>query len=156
MGNTDGEFGLCKTSTNFMFSNKRVVIIGAGEPVVASLLKQNISHLSFVNRTVSNAEKLVQDFTHLFDGVDVDINSTTDNMLNEQLRHADIVINTTPLGMKPYEHDLPLLSTEWMHGDQLCYDVIYNPNQTLFLKEALKKGCTIMNGWALASQAGIF
>ncbi len=58
----------------------------------------------------------------------------------------DLIINTTPVGMSPDISDGPPIPYEHFHKDQHVYDLIYNPEKTLFLAEAEKQGAKIKNG----------
>jgi shikimate dehydrogenase len=57
-----------------------------------------------------------------------------------------IVVNCTPLGMHPLENDMPRIKYDLLTNKHLVYDCIYNPERTLFLQEAAKQDCRIMNG----------
>jgi shikimate dehydrogenase len=57
-----------------------------------------------------------------------------------------IIINTTPLGMAPYNKKQPNLPYQLISSDHLLYDLIYNPEKTLFLKHGERQGATIKNG----------
>jgi len=51
---------------------------------------------------------------------------------------ADILIDTTPVGMHPNVDDDAIVSAEDMHEDLVVFDAVYNPNQTSLIKEAIK------------------
>lgn len=57
-----------------------------------------------------------------------------------------LIINTTPLGMSPYEDYCPLLPYRFLDSRYFIFDLIYNPKKTLFLTRAEERGATIMNG----------
>lgn len=57
-----------------------------------------------------------------------------------------LIINTTPLGMSPNIDKCPSLLYEHITSDHFCFDLVYNPAQTLFLKKALQQGSRIKNG----------
>ena len=54
------------------------------------------------------------------------------------LGDADILINTTPVGMHPNVDVDPIASSDKMHEDLVVFDAVYNPNETVLLKEAIK------------------
>ncbi len=58
----------------------------------------------------------------------------------------ELVINATPVGMSPNVDDGPPIPYESFHEGQFVYDLIYNPQKTLLLKEAEKRGARIKNG----------
>ena len=58
----------------------------------------------------------------------------------------NLIINTTPLGMSPSIKNKPEIPYEWLNEKYFLYDLIYNPEKTIFLSEGLKMGCKIKNG----------
>lgn len=62
------------------------------------------------------------------------------------LNNAKIIINTTPLGMYPNVNTYPELPYKAIKQDHICYDLIYNPDETQFLKKAKLQGATTING----------
>lgn len=60
-----------------------------------------------------------------------------------------LIVNTTPLGMMPYEREAPSLPYHLFTPGHLAYDLIYNPAETLFLKQAKQQGAVIMNGLSM-------
>jgi len=57
-----------------------------------------------------------------------------------------LVINTTPVGMYPAVDQSPQLPYEAVTADHFFFDLVYNPEKTLFLQNAEKKGAEIENG----------
>lgn len=74
------------------------------------------------------------------------------NTINYQEIDQDImdthhlIVNTTPLGMYPGVEEHPPLPYEWMTSKHHCYDLIYNPAETSFLKKAAAHHATVQNG----------
>ncbi len=62
------------------------------------------------------------------------------------MEQADIIVNTTPLGMFPNVEDSPSVPYELMNEKHLVIDLIYNPEKTLFLKQAQQHSAQIQNG----------
>lgn len=58
---------------------------------------------------------------------------------------ADILVNCTPLGMSPNVNDTPF-AANWMREGMLVFDSVYNPENTLLLKEARERGCRTVSG----------
>ena len=74
-----------------------------------------------------------------------------DNILFKDLKPHHIkdnllIINTTPLGMTPHIDECPPIPYEEITDDHLLYDLIYNPEKTIFLQKGEEKGATIKNG----------
>ena len=57
-----------------------------------------------------------------------------------------MVVNTTPLGTYPKTDTCPPFPFEWLRPEHLVYDLIYNPPETLLLRRAAERGCTVKNG----------
>jgi len=71
----------------------------------------------------------------------------TYNMLDKDIIAAHtIIINTSPLGMYPQVDAAPPIPYELITKHHLLYDLIYNPAETLFLKQGAAKGAAIKNG----------
>lgn len=69
-------------------------------------------------------------------------NDLDENLIN----NFRIIVNTTPLGMFPSTERCPELPYNELNANHLCYDLIYNPPLTLFLKKCLEAGAYIKNG----------
>lgn len=69
-----------------------------------------------------------------------------DDLDQELLRHHTVLINTTPLGMYPNVEQAIPINYSALGAQHLAYDLIYNPVETLFLKNAKAQGATIKNG----------
>ncbi len=59
---------------------------------------------------------------------------------------ANLLINTTPLGMHPVTENMPPINYDLIAKDHYVYDLIYNPARTMFLQKAEMRGATIKNG----------
>lgn len=57
-----------------------------------------------------------------------------------------IIVNTTPLGMYPHVDEAPDIPYDSLGPDHLCYDLLYNPDVTLFMKKARERGAEVKNG----------
>ena len=157
--NTDGEGFLLALNEelNFNFSDKNIVVIGAGgsaKSIIFSLSQQNIKTLTILNRTLSKAK----DITEKLDNDTVtqcfELSSTLTENCQKVLNQADLVINTTSIGMYPNVNMSPLPHYDWAHQNQYFYDIIYNPKETRFLIEAKKKHATILNGLSMLAGQG--
>jgi shikimate dehydrogenase len=70
--------------------------------------------------------------------------------LNEHMMSAfKLIVNTTPLGMFPNINEYPNIPYQYITTQHLCYDVIYNPEATLFLQKAKEQGATTINGLSM-------
>lgn len=74
-------------------------------------------------------------------------NSFLYSELNEHVLNAfKLIVNCTPLGMYPKTEVFPDIPYEFLTPQHLIYDLIYNPEQTLFLQKGKEKGAVIING----------
>ncbi|MFI5138387.1 MAG: shikimate dehydrogenase family protein [Sphingobacteriales bacterium] len=78
----------------------------------------------------------------------------TGNLLFDDLTVADIeqhklIINTTPVGTSPNIGECPPIPYEGISNEHLLYDLIYNPEKTLFLKKGEEQGAVIKNGYEM-------
>lgn len=71
---------------------------------------------------------------------------TYDEMSAEMIAQCKLIVNTTPLGMYPATETVPAIPYEGIGKDHLLYDLVYNPQKTIFLTSGEEKGATIKNG----------
>ena len=64
----------------------------------------------------------------------------------EQIKHHKLIINTSPLGMYPEINNCPNIPYQFLSAEHLCMDLIYNPEETLFLNKAKAHGAITKNG----------
>lgn len=67
-------------------------------------------------------------------------------VMEELLQEHKLIINTTPLGMFPNMAVAPAISYKDLTPDHLLYDLVYNPEQTEFLKSGQAQGARTKNG----------
>lgn len=60
-----------------------------------------------------------------------------------------LIINTSPLGMYPNTNESPPIAYDAISAKHHLYDLVYNPTETLFMKNGLAKGATVQNGLAM-------
>lgn len=71
---------------------------------------------------------------------------TYEEVTPELVKEYNVIINCTPVGMYPHADECPKLPYEAMDTHTLLYDLIYNPDETLFLKRGREQGATVKNG----------
>lgn len=145
--NTDGIGAIKAIEEVESIKNKNVVIAGAGgasRAISFYIAKYNADKLTILNRNVSKAEKLSCDVSNsqLIDDVSFDSISQIESYLDD----ADILIDTTPVGMDPHINDEPIVTAENMHEDLVVFDAVYNPNETVLIKQAIKAGARPVYG----------
>jgi len=70
--------------------------------------------------------------------------------LNETaISQFPLIVNTTPLGMFPDTDKFPPIPYEFLTENHFLYDLIYNPEETIFLKKGREKGAITQNGLSM-------
>ncbi len=71
---------------------------------------------------------------------------TYEELTPEVMKEHLVIVNTTPVGMYPHIDCCPDIPYECLTPDHLCYDLIYNPDVTLFMKKSAEYGAIVKNG----------
>ena len=84
----------------------------------------------------------------------------SDDQAQILIQEADLIVNTTPVGMKTTKNEnnlLPYGEAFWrsLKSQTIVYDLIYNPAPTPLLKFSSKKGCMTINGLEMLVAQGI-
>jgi shikimate dehydrogenase len=69
-----------------------------------------------------------------------------DKITPEVVKEYNVIVNCTPLGMFPKTEECPNLPYEAMDSHTILYDLIYNPDQTLFMRKGAERGADVKNG----------
>lgn len=64
----------------------------------------------------------------------------------EMMKEYNVIVNCTPCGMFPHADECPDLPYEAMDNHTLLYDLIYNPDETLFMRKGKEHGAVVKNG----------
>lgn len=143
--NTD-VIGFLAGLENFNVTDSNAVMLGAGgaaRAVLWALCKRKAKRISIGVRNALKAQKLADDFKDL--GT-IEVFHWEDQNFDDRLSEADILINTTPLGMSPHIDNMPPIDLRKLNQTAFVYDLIYTPEKTKFLLEAEKLGHKIANG----------
>ncbi|WP_337943583.1 shikimate dehydrogenase family protein [Prevotella sp.] len=62
------------------------------------------------------------------------------------VKEYNVIVNCTPSGMFPHYDECPDLPYEALDNHNLLYDLIYNPDETLFMKKGRERGAQTKNG----------
>ena len=60
-----------------------------------------------------------------------------------------VIVNTTPLGMWPNTDAMPSVPLDLVDSRHVCYDLVYNPDPTLWLRECSRRGAAVCSGLAM-------
>ena len=145
--NTDGIGAVRAIEEVSSIKDKNVVVAGAGgasRAISFYLAKFGASSLTILNRNADKAQSLANDV--LASDLIGDVKSDSISEINAYLSDADILVDTTPLGMDPHINDEPIATSENMHEDLVVFDAVYNPNETALIKQAINAGATPVYG----------
>jgi shikimate dehydrogenase len=112
--------------------SSKALVLGTGGSSKA--VQQALKKLSIPFETVSREEGKAD---HTYESLE-----KNENIISE----AQLIINTTPLGMSPNTNGFPHIDYELLTPKHYVYDLIYNPARTLFLQKAEMRGSHIKNG----------
>ena len=153
--NTDAE-GAKKTILNagYNISGSNILLLGAGGAAraLSYALAGDIDKIIIANRTERRAEKLTMELKKGF-GINAVPKRYNINILKEESKKADILINTTPIGMYPNVDKSPV-PAEFLHKELIVFDLVYNPLETKLIKDAITKGCKTIRGLDLLVNQG--
>lgn len=144
--NTDGEGyleSLLAVRSLDQIKKANILVIGAGgaaRAVCYALSLRGPESITIVNRTQEKAQQLKN---HLDDIAPIRV--ATKDEAESRNEEYDILINTTSIGMSPEINNSPW-GLENVKASALCSDLIYNPWETRWLKDARKAGLDTLNG----------
>lgn len=153
--NTDS-IGFISSLKNHGFSidKKNAVLLGAGgaaRAVIWGLISAGISTLCLGVRNVSKAEPLI----HIFEKfLTIEVFHWNDEQFQQKLKEADLLVNTTPLGMHPRVDEMPPVDWSLVLPQAFVYDLIYTPETTKFLQMAKANHNTTINGEGMLVEQG--
>ena len=148
--NTDVE-GFIYPLTTLNLTKKQSIVLGSGgaaRSVIQGLINLNFSTISVVSRNKSSLDELIKNFENQ---IKIQGLLNNDNRTETLIEEADLIVNTTPVGMKTTKHEmnvLPYGDVFWrsLNSKTIVYDLIYNPAPTPLLKFSAKKGCITIDG----------
>lgn len=151
--NTDG-CGLMRDITEnlgWAVEDKSVLVLGAGGAVrgiLQPLTELAPKQIIIANRTPEKAQALAQAFSnnqtpdpHQASNTQIDWLAGGFDLLS-QLDSVDVIINGTSASLGG---DLPPLTSQLLHSNTQCYDMMYGAKPTVFLEWALANGCTAVS-----------
>lgn len=65
----------------------------------------------------------------------------------ETIQNHQLIINTTPLGTYPEIDKAPDIPYQWLTSNHRLFDLVYNPRNSLFLKNGVIRGAKVANGY---------
>ncbi|MDH5720028.1 MAG: shikimate dehydrogenase [Spirochaetia bacterium] len=166
--NTDG-IGAIEAikETRFNINKKNILIIGTGgsaRAIAMSLLYENPQKIGILSRNINNSEKLIKNlklvkketifenflYKDSKDAIGVRRKKTVLLENKNQLKDYDLIINTTPIGMKGFEFENKSpISGDFLFSNQIVFDIVYNPQETPLIKICKKKKIKVIYGYKM-------
>jgi shikimate dehydrogenase len=114
--------------------HKNALILGTGgaSKAIEFALKKNDINYKFVSRNPKGENQISYG----------DVNKAV-------IENHQIIINSTPIGTSPNIEDSPNIPYQFLTKRHFLYDLIYNPEVTLFLSKGIEKGTVIKNGFEM-------
>ncbi|MFN7526497.1 MAG: shikimate dehydrogenase [Dolichospermum sp.] len=157
--NTDVEGFIAPLQTTYHqdWSQKKAVILGNGgaaRAVVAGCIQLGLAEIHVVGRNLQKLQVFEQSWQNSPFADKFQVHEWTE--LPNLLHQANLLVNTTPIGMYPHVEQSPLSSQEmsYLPGDAIAYDLIYIPKPTKFLHLAQKQGIVTIDGLEMLVQQG--
>ncbi len=144
--NTDceGFIKSVKMCSSSGMEDNTVLMLGAGgaaKAVAVACLSDNCRKLYIHNRTMQRALDLKNSLSDFNDRIEI-IKDVSDAVYV-----SDVIINTTSVGMHPHTDSSPVPDNTPFKRDQRVFDIIYNPPETKFLRQAKQAGALVYNGY---------
>jgi len=157
--NTDVE-GFIYPLKTLNLAKKQSIVLGSGgaaRSVIQGLINLNLSTISVISRNKSSLNELIKNFDN-----QIQLQGFLNNNDQAQIliQEADLIVNTTPVGMKKTKHEnnvLPYGEAFWrsLNSKTIVYDLVYNPSPTPLLKFSAKKGCMTIDGLEMLVAQGM-
>ena len=125
---------------------------GAGRAVAITCAEAGAANVVVSDIDAERAAKVVEEIQELFPKVVVSSSGTEVTDWRSAAGAADLIIQATPIGMKP--EDTPLLSQDAFREGQLVFDLIYMYPETGIMKEAIAAGAKAANGLGMLLHQG--
>lgn len=129
--------------------NKKAAVLGTGgaaRAVCAGLFKAGVGTIDIYTRNVINSKETIETLRNRFK--DIKINAIQTSLM-EGLEDVDILVNTTPVGMKNFNEDVSPVddkNIESLPESALIYDIVYNPLRTALIAKAIKHNLRYVTG----------
>lgn len=125
---------------------KSALVIGAGgaSRAVVWALRNHAVKVTIVNRTLEHAKALAMETMSAFDSMD---------HIARYSGKVDLVVQTTSLGMEPHQ-DEDATQGYVFRGNEIAFDLVYKPKETVFLRKAKDAGCRRIGGAMMLLEQG--
>jgi shikimate dehydrogenase len=119
---------------------------GASRAAVVGLAEKGVKNIDFYTRNIINSRQTLDYMRAKFPEIEFNVYQIQNI---RSLKDSAIIVNATPIGMKGFmANEMPLEERNFidLSPDTVVYDIVYNPIQTVLLKEAKKQGLRTISG----------
>ena len=130
------------------------VVLGAGgaaRAVVVALALSGLGLITVANRTGWKAIQFEKNLATISE-TEISAVDLASNQLNSAIRSADLLVNTTSVGMQ--ETDQLLIDPDALNPGTIVYEIVYTPPETPLLRVAREKGCQTIGGIGMLVHQG--
>jgi shikimate dehydrogenase len=155
--NTDGE-GFIRSleeEGKVLVHDKRIFLLGCGgasRAIAMTLAFRGAAKIFISNRTLAKAEALAAEINEEIRDCAKAI-AIIPELQRETIKSCDILVNSTSLGMQPWDQESPI-AKESLFEHLVVADIVYNPHTTQLLANAQAKGCRIVHGLGMLIHQG--
>ena len=140
------------------WSEENAIILGNGgaaRAVVVGCAELGFKSIQVIGRNSNKLQDFLASFNN-FKSVASKLTVNTWDALDSAIENADLIVNSTPIGMAPNINASPLtaIQSQKIQNGAIAYDLIYTPNPTEFLKQAKVQGATAIDGLEMLVQQG--
>jgi shikimate dehydrogenase len=129
-------------------AGRRVLMLGSGGAARALAITLGLdakpSQLIMLGAIEDELKRLSGDVVERT-GCPVQADMLTDTSLAAAIKQADILLQCTPVGMRP-DSERTLVPRALLRSELVVFDVVYNPRRTLLLRDAAAVGCRVVEG----------
>jgi len=139
---------------------KKMTLLGAGGAATSIFVQaalDGVSEISIFSRRSPFWDRAENIIRLLMERTNCKINLydySNPNVLKREISESAILTNGTSVGMAPNIEQSLITDTSVFHKDLIVSDVIYNPKETLLLKQAKEAGCKTQNGLSMLLYQG--
>lgn len=152
--NTDGEgFWNSVKQYDVTIVDKNITLYGSGNTTRIILAQAVIEGVKKVNVVARGIERPLE-IKALIERLSYDYPETQIQLIDLMhtsevevaVREADVIVQTTSVGMTPNSEETILEDTNWLNPNTVVCDIVYEPRQTRFMEQAQSRGCLTIGG----------
>ncbi|MFX1258561.1 MAG: shikimate dehydrogenase [Promethearchaeota archaeon] len=138
-----------------IISGKKILILGSGgvARALCYILSEEADDIVLTDILEEKAITLANEVKEKMDA-NIIGKLSNETIIKEEIEDANILINATPIGMYPRINVTPI-PKKLLQSDLFVFDVVYNPLETLLMKEAAEIGCKTLGGLDMLVNQGV-